>query len=234
MVRFAVMASCTLDDEPHRHGIFAAEPGRLAIGPGRVDPQPGRAVPAAGASAPALAAEAEQAAGGWPLLVPRPYLARIRPGDPADPLLLQVLPRAAELAAAAGYQADPLGEADAGCGPGLLRKYQGRILMVATGSCGVHCRFCFRRHFWHGNGRVPGDVGWMERGRRLAPASSPGTRGGVQSSGFRVQTAKISRSPNLQINAALTLTLSRREREQSQPSRRIARSTRSSSAAAIR
>ena len=33
------------------------------------------------------------------------------------------------------------------CGPGLLRKYQGRILMVATRSCAVHCRFCFRRHF---------------------------------------------------------------------------------------
>ena len=49
---------------------------------------------------PALAAEAEPAAGGFPLLVPRPYLARIRPGDPADPLLLQVLPQAAETAVA--------------------------------------------------------------------------------------------------------------------------------------
>ena len=66
---------------------------------------------------PALAAEAEQAAGGFPLLVPRPYLARIRPGDPADPLLLQVLPRAAELAAPPGYRPDPLGEADARAAP---------------------------------------------------------------------------------------------------------------------
>ncbi len=96
---------------------------------------------------PRLAADAEEAADGWPMLVPRPYLARIRPGDPADSLLRQVLPQAAELAVVAGYSADPLGEAAARCGPGLLRKYQGRILMVTTPSCGVHCRFCFRRHF---------------------------------------------------------------------------------------
>ncbi len=96
---------------------------------------------------PALGAEAATATGQWPLLVPRPYLSRICRGDPTDPLLLQVLPRAAELAAVPGYSADPLGEAHARCGPGLLRKYQGRVLMVTTGACAVHCRFCFRRHF---------------------------------------------------------------------------------------
>jgi EF-P beta-lysylation protein EpmB len=31
--------------------------------------------------------------------------------------------------------------------PGLLQKYAGRALMVATGACAVHCRYCFRRHF---------------------------------------------------------------------------------------
>ncbi len=96
---------------------------------------------------PVLVAEARSAAAGWPLLVPWPYAARIRPGDPDDPLLLQVLPRAAELAEAPGYRADPLGEGDACCAPGLLGKYQGRILMVATRQCAVHCRFCFRRSF---------------------------------------------------------------------------------------
>jgi L-lysine 2,3-aminomutase len=96
---------------------------------------------------PALAAKAEQAAGGWPLLVPRPYLARVRRGDPTDPLLLQVLPQPAELVVAPGYSTDPVGEANACCGPGLLRKYQGRLLMLTRSSCSVHCRFCFRRHF---------------------------------------------------------------------------------------
>jgi EF-P beta-lysylation protein EpmB len=83
----------------------------------------------------------------WPMLVPRPYLARIRRGDPADPLLRQVLPQAAELDATAGYTTDPLDERAAQCAAGVLRKYRGRLLMVATPVCGVHCRFCFRRHF---------------------------------------------------------------------------------------
>jgi len=99
---------------------------------------------------PSLGADAEPAGAGFPLLVPRPYLARIAPGDPADPLLLQVLPRAEELAEVPGFRADPLGEADSPQ-PGLLAKYHGRSLIVATGVCGVHCRFCFRRHFPYQN-----------------------------------------------------------------------------------
>jgi EF-P beta-lysylation protein EpmB len=31
--------------------------------------------------------------------------------------------------------------------PGLLRKYQGRALLVLSGECAVHCRYCFRREF---------------------------------------------------------------------------------------
>jgi EF-P beta-lysylation protein EpmB len=96
---------------------------------------------------PALAREAERSAGDFSLLVPQPYLARIRPGDPTDPLLLQVFPRAAETVSAPGYSPDPLGETTSQCGPGLLRKYRGRLLIVTTGACAVHCRFCFRRHF---------------------------------------------------------------------------------------
>jgi EF-P beta-lysylation protein EpmB len=28
-----------------------------------------------------------------------------------------------------------------------LQKYQGRALVITTGACGVHCRYCFRRQF---------------------------------------------------------------------------------------
>jgi EF-P beta-lysylation protein EpmB len=31
--------------------------------------------------------------------------------------------------------------------PGVLHKYGGRALLIATGTCGIHCRYCFRRHF---------------------------------------------------------------------------------------
>ncbi|MEL7061880.1 MAG: EF-P beta-lysylation protein EpmB [Acidobacteriota bacterium] len=84
---------------------------------------------------------------GFPLRVPRSFVARMRPGDPRDPLLRQVLPVARELDHVEGYARDPLGEAEASPVPGLLHKYRGRALLVATGACAVHCRYCFRRHF---------------------------------------------------------------------------------------
>lgn len=71
----------------------------------------------------------------------------MRPGDPADPLLRQVLPLADELADVAGYTRDPVGDRMASPVPGLLQKYSGRALLVTTGACAVHCRYCFRRHF---------------------------------------------------------------------------------------
>lgn len=83
----------------------------------------------------------------FPLLVPRPYVARIRPADPRDPLLLQVLPQRRESDQPPDFTTDPVGEAHAAPACGLLHKYQGRALIVATGACAVHCRFCFRRHF---------------------------------------------------------------------------------------
>jgi L-lysine 2,3-aminomutase len=62
-------------------------------------------------------------------------------------LLLQVLPAARELAAASGFSADPLGERAALGSAGLLQKYRGRALLVTTGACAIHCRYCFRREF---------------------------------------------------------------------------------------
>ena len=120
---------------------------------------------------PSVAAAAEVAAGDFPLLVPRTFLARIRPGDPEDPLLVQILPRADELAEQPGYRTDPLGEAAATVSPGLLWKYRGRSLMVTTGACAVHCRFCFRRHFpYHASPRTLAD--WQPTLRRIAAEGS--------------------------------------------------------------
>jgi EF-P beta-lysylation protein EpmB len=84
---------------------------------------------------------------GFPVLVPRPFAARMRRGDPRDPLLLQVLPRAAEADEAAGFTADPVAESAAIAAPGLVRKYAGRSLVLVTGACAVNCRYCFRREF---------------------------------------------------------------------------------------
>jgi L-lysine 2,3-aminomutase len=96
---------------------------------------------------PALLAPAMDAAGQFPLRVPRAFIARMRKGDMRDPLLRQVLPLAAELEAREGFSNDPVGDLASRAAPGVLHKYHGRALLITTGVCAVHCRYCFRRHF---------------------------------------------------------------------------------------
>lgn len=96
---------------------------------------------------PALIEPALTPARSFPLRVPRSFVAKMRRGDPSDPLLLQVLPVLAEQATAAGFTTDPVGDLESRAAPGVLHKYQGRALVIATGACAVHCRYCFRRHF---------------------------------------------------------------------------------------
>lgn len=99
-----------------------------------------------------LAAEARRATGGFPLFVTRSFAARMRRGDALDPLLRQVLPRGEESAPPRpGFVADPVDDAGAEVVPGLLHKYQGRALLITTGACAVHCRYCFRRHYPYGD-----------------------------------------------------------------------------------
>ncbi|MEB4590161.1 EF-P beta-lysylation protein EpmB [Candidatus Thiothrix sp. Deng01] len=81
------------------------------------------------------------------LLAPHSYMARMRKGDWNDPLLRQVLPLDDELRVVEGFNADPVGDQDAVVADGVLHKYHGRVLLVTTGACAVHCRYCFRRHF---------------------------------------------------------------------------------------
>jgi EF-P beta-lysylation protein EpmB len=71
----------------------------------------------------------------------------MRCGDPHDPLLRQVLPALDELRPSPGFATDPVGDRPARKAPGLLQKYSGRALLLVTGGCGIHCRYCFRRFF---------------------------------------------------------------------------------------
>jgi EF-P beta-lysylation protein EpmB len=101
------------------------------------------------------------------LFAPWSYIQRMTPGDPADPLLRQVLPLASELAPQSGFTPDPVGEERATISPGLLHKYEGRALLVTTGACAIHCRYCFRRHFPYAEGpRSP--EGWQPAIDRIA------------------------------------------------------------------
>ncbi len=83
----------------------------------------------------------------FPVLVPENFLARMSPRDLYDPLLRQVLPLAEESLSVEGFVSDPVGDLDARRTAGVLQKYAGRVLLIATSACAVHCRYCFRRDY---------------------------------------------------------------------------------------
>ena len=107
----------------------------------------------------ALLAPAQKAAKLFGLRVPHSFIQRMEKGNPQDPLLLQVLPLDAELKETPDFVPDPLSEKTYNILPGLLHKYHGRVLITLSGSCGVNCRFCFRREFPYENNN-PGTKGW--------------------------------------------------------------------------
>ncbi len=83
----------------------------------------------------------------FPLLVPKSFAERMEKGNPNDPLLKQVLPVNEEMQTVAGFGLDPVGDLEAMAETGVIHKYQGRALLINTGSCAIHCRYCFRRNF---------------------------------------------------------------------------------------
>lgn len=96
---------------------------------------------------PALPALQLDALRSFPLRVPRGFARRMRKQDPHDPLFLQVWPRPQEETEAPGFGLDAVGDMNRLRSGGIIHKYRGRALVVATGACAVHCRYCFRRHF---------------------------------------------------------------------------------------
>ncbi len=83
----------------------------------------------------------------FPLRVPWSYVQRMQKSNPQDPLLLQILPHKHEENVVSGFSKDPVGDLQSITSPGLLQKYNGRALLLATSCCAIHCRYCFRRHF---------------------------------------------------------------------------------------
>jgi len=67
--------------------------------------------------------------------------------NPQDPMLLQFLPHKDELKTPTDYLTDPVGDHPSSPVAGLIHKYHGRVLLIASGSCAVNCRYCFRRHY---------------------------------------------------------------------------------------
>lgn len=92
----------------------------------------------------------------FPLLVPQSYINRMEKSNPYDPLLRQVLPISEECEQHENYTRDPVGDHDACYQPGLIHKYKNRVLLITTGACAIHCRYCFRRHFPYDTSHIRG------------------------------------------------------------------------------
>ncbi|MBH1530324.1 EF-P beta-lysylation protein EpmB [Stenotrophomonas maltophilia] len=110
---------------------------------------------------PAALGVSEGAIAQFALRVPEGFVARMRVGDAADPLLRQVLPIDEEMRPAPGFSFDAVGDGAAKKATGVIQKYRGRALLVATGSCAINCRYCFRRHFDYGAENAA-KGGWQE------------------------------------------------------------------------
>lgn len=93
----------------------------------------------------------------FPLRVPAGFISKMSKNDPADPLFKQIWPSAEEEIDQIGFSKDPLNEVNRQAAPGLLHKYQGRVLLVLTGACAIHCRYCFRRHFPYSDSNPSGE-----------------------------------------------------------------------------
>jgi L-lysine 2,3-aminomutase len=153
-----------LDLEGFADSLLGRSPTATDTSTSATDRSPSAATAMEGQERPAMAMDGRERPRfdtSFPLRVPRGFVARMQRGDPNDPLLLQVLPQARELGEVSGFTSDAVGDLAASAAKGVLHKYEGRALLVATGSCAIHCRYCFRRHFPYAE-QTAAAAGWAE------------------------------------------------------------------------
>lgn len=81
------------------------------------------------------------------LNIPIRLASKIQKGTLDDPILRQFVPLIEEEENPLGFVADPVCDIDFKKTSRLLQKYQGRALLVTTGACAMHCRYCFRQNY---------------------------------------------------------------------------------------
>ena len=99
----------------------------------------------AGLVPPDRLAELEAVASRYAVALTPAMAGLIDPSDPSDPMARQFVPDPAELAAAPEERADPVGDEAHSPVKGIVHRYPDRVLLKATHTCAVYCRFCFRR-----------------------------------------------------------------------------------------
>lgn len=83
----------------------------------------------------------------FPLNLPLRLAKKIQPGTLEDPILKQFVPTLHENEIHPDFVLDPVCDQTFRQSPKLLKKYQGRALLVCTSACAMHCRYCFRQNF---------------------------------------------------------------------------------------
>ena len=83
----------------------------------------------------------------FPLNLPMRLAEKIKKATFDDPILKQFLPIKAEFTEQEGFVKDPTGDSLTRRSAKLLHKYEGRVLLIPTSACAMHCRYCFRKNF---------------------------------------------------------------------------------------
>ena len=88
----------------------------------------------------------------FPFLCSRHFADQIKNSSNPEALLREILPLTVEREKVPGFVDDPVGDLPAGKSDCVIQKYDRRALIVSTATCGVRCRFCFRKNYPFQNG----------------------------------------------------------------------------------
>lgn len=154
------------------------------------------------------------------LRVTRHFAALMKKADLQDPLLLQVMPALAETLEHSAYSKEPLEETGQfNPLPGVIHKYKGRLLLMASNQCAINCRYCFRRHFPYQDHHL-GRKQWLDAINYIAQDRSlsevilsggdPLSQGDKQLSWLTEQLAQIPHIKRLRVHSRLPVVLPQR------------------------
>jgi lysine 2,3-aminomutase len=86
---------------------------------------------------------------GFRMSVPRSYFELMQTDN--DPIRRQFMPQIDELTTTSSELSDPLGEEQYKVTERLIHRYPDRALFLASDTCAMYCRHCFRRDYLSGN-----------------------------------------------------------------------------------
>lgn len=102
------------------------------------------------------------------LNLPKRLAEKMQKNDLNDPLFIQFVPTQEELESKEGFSCDPVGDVSASLSPRYIKKYASRMLLITSGGCALHCRYCFRRHYAYEGGQdFDQEIEWIKQDTTL-------------------------------------------------------------------